>query len=137
LLNLDSELSGRGENKDDGTIARSQERLGVDVNDSRKTVSERLSGARLGNTDNVATGEGHGPSLRLNGSRSRETLRLDLVHDISREAGFVEVLDRFGDVTAVDADSMIFPELLDLGGRADSDVGVLLVEVLLELGHGA
>ncbi len=98
LLNLNSQLSCRGQHKDNGTIARCEKGLGVDVNNGGKAVRKCLSGACLGNTDNIATGKSHRPTLGLNGGRGREALGLDLIHDISGETSFVESLDGFGDV---------------------------------------
>lgn len=136
LLDLDSELSSRGENKHDWTIARSQKRLGVDVDDSGETVGEGLSGARLSNADDIATRKGHGPSLGLDSSRSREALCLHFVDDVARESSLIKGLDRLGNVASVDAHSMVLAELLHLSGRAVGDVGVLFVEMLLEFGQG-
>lgn len=137
LLNLDGQLAGRGENKDDRTIAGSEERLSVDVNDGGKAVGERLSRTGLGNTDDIATGEGHGPTLGLNGGRSREALSLDLIHNVARETSLVESLNGLGNIVAEDGNRMIGAELVDLGSRAVGNVGVLLVEGLLELGESA
>jgi hypothetical protein len=137
LLNLDSQLTGRGEDKDDRTIAGSEERLSVDVNDGGKAVGESLSGTSFGNTDDIATGKGHGPTLGLNGGRSRETLSLDLIHNVTRETSLVEGLDRLGDVVTEDGNRVVGAELVNLGRRAVGDAGVLLVEGLLELGKSA
>jgi hypothetical protein len=63
LLNLHSKLSSWGENKNNRAVSRSKERLGVDMDDRGEAVSERLSGASLGNTDNITTGERHRPTL--------------------------------------------------------------------------
>lgn len=43
LLNLDSQLTGGREDKDDRSIAGGEERLGVDVDDGGKTVSQGFS----------------------------------------------------------------------------------------------
>lgn len=136
LLNLNSELTSGGEDEDDGSIARGQQRLGVDVNDGRQTVRKGLAGARLGNTDDVATGESHGPALGLNGGRSREALCLDLVNDVAGEVGLVEGLDGLGDVGAGNGHLVLLAEGVDLSRAASGNIGVLLVERLLELGHG-
>lgn len=137
LLNLDSQLTGRSEDKDDRTIAGSEERLSVDVNDGGKAVGERLSGTGLGNTDDIATRKSHGPALRLNGGRSRETLGLDLVHNVTRETSLVEGLDRLGNVVTEDGNGVVCAELVDLSRRAVGDARMLLVEGLLELGKSA
>lgn len=114
LLNLDRELTGRGEDQDNGAIAGGQQRLGVDVDDGGKAVGKRLSGTSLGNTDDVATGESHGPTLGLNGSRSGEALSLDLVHDISGETSLVEGLDGLGDIVAGNGNLVLATEGLDI-----------------------
>jgi hypothetical protein len=137
LLNLNSKLTGRSEDEDNGTIARSEERLGVDVDDGGKTVCEGLSGTSLGNTNNIATGESHGPTLRLNGGRSREALSLDLIHDISGEASLVKGLNGAGDILASNGHLVLAAEGFHISIRSARNVGVLLVEGLLELGEGA
>jgi hypothetical protein len=83
LLNLNSQLTGRSKDQDDRSISGGEKRLGVDVNDGGKTVSQGLSGSGLGNTDDIATRKGHRPTLRLNGSRGREALCLNLVHNVA------------------------------------------------------
>lgn len=136
LLNLDSELTGGSEDEDDRAVAGREERLRVDVNNSGKTVAKSLAGTGLGNTDNIATRESHGPALRLNGSGLSEALGLDLVHDVSREASLVEGLNRPGNVVTGEGHVVVGAELVDIRLRACSDGRVLLVERLLELGHG-
>ncbi|GJC80973.1 hypothetical protein ColLi_03810 [Colletotrichum liriopes] len=135
LLNLDRELTGGSEDQDNRAVAGGQQRLGVDVNNGGQAVGEGLSGTRLGNTDNVATGKSHGPALGLNGGRSREALGLDLVHDISGESSLVEGLDGLGDIVASNGDLVLATEGLDLSRAAVGDLLVLLVERLLEFGH--
>ncbi len=136
LLDLDGKLTSRGENQNDGAVARGEKGLRVDVDNSGETVCESLSGASLGNTDDVASREGHGPSLRLDGGRGRESLSLHLVHDVAREAGFVEGLDGLGNLGAGDGDVVVPSELVDLSRGAVGDRRVLLVEGLFEFGHG-
>lgn len=136
-LDLDSKLTGGSENEDDGAVTGSKERLGVDVDDGRKTVGEGLSRTSLGDADNVASGESHGPALGLNGRGLLEALGLDLVHDITRETSLVECGDGLGNVGAVNGHLVLLAEFVDLLLGAGSDVGVLLVERLLELGKGA
>lgn len=102
LLNLDSKLTSGGEDQDDRAVTRGEQRLSVDVDDSRKTVGKRLSGTSLGNTNNVATRESHGPTLSLNSSGLCETLSLDLVHHVGWEASLVESCDGLGDVLTLD-----------------------------------
>lgn len=137
LLNLDSQLTGGCEDEDNGSVTGCEERLGVDVHDSGKAVTECLSGTSLGNTDDVATRESHGPALGLDGGGLSETSGLDLVHDVSRETSLVEGLDGPGDVGAGEGHGVVGTELVDIGLRTGSDGGVLLVEGLLELGEGA
>ena len=55
LLNLDSQLSGRRQNEDDGPIAGLQVRLRVDVHDRRQQERQRLAGTRLRDADEVPT----------------------------------------------------------------------------------
>jgi hypothetical protein len=136
LLNLDSKLTGGSEDQDDRTIARGEEGLGVDVDDGRKAVGEGLSGTGLGNTDDITTRKSHGPTLGLNGGRGRETLGLDLIHDISGETSLVEGLDGLGDVAAGNRHLVLATEGFNLGVGSARDVFVLLVERLLELGQG-
>lgn len=137
LLNLDSELTSGSKDEDDGTVTGRKKRLGVDVDDSGKTVAKRLSGTGLGNTDNIATGEGHGPALRLNGSGLGEALSLDLVHNVARETSLVESLNGPGDVVSGEGHAVVRTELVDVGLGARGHSRVLLVERLLELGEGA
>jgi hypothetical protein len=105
------------------------------VDDSRKAVGERLSGTRLGDTDNVATRESHGPALGLDSGGLCEALGLDLVHDVRREAGLVEGGDGLGDVLTLDRHLVLLAVFGNLRGCARGDCGILLVEGLLELGH--
>jgi len=133
LLNLDGKFTRRGQHENDGAISGCEQGLGVNVHDGRETVGQRLARAGLGDTDDITTGEGHGPALRLDRSGRRETLGLDLVHNVARKTGLVERLDRLGDITARDGDSMLAAELFYLASRALSDTGMLLVERLLEL----
>lgn len=136
LLNLYSKFTGRGKDKDDGTITLGQERLGVDVDNGRKTVGKCLAGTCLGNTDHITTRQCHGPALRLNGGRGREALGLHFVDDITGKASLVEGLDGLGNVVAVDSHGVVLSELVNLCCRASRNLGVLLVEGLLETGHG-
>jgi hypothetical protein len=135
-LNLDSELTGGGEDEDDGTVTGREERLGVDVDDRRKTVGEGLSGTGLGNTSDIATGESHGPALALNGGGVGEALGLDLVDHVAGETSLVEGLDGLGDVLSLDGDLVKLAESIDILLGALGNGRCLLVEGLLELGEG-
>ena len=135
-LNLDSEFTSGGEDKDDGTVTGREERLGVDVDDRGKTVGEGLSGTGLGNTSDVATRESHGPALALNGGRVGKALGLDLVDHVARETSLVEGLNGLGDVLALDGNLVSLAECVDFFLGALGDGGCLLVEGLLELGEG-
>lgn len=135
LLNLNSKFSGRSENKNDRTITRGKERLGVDVDDGGQTVSKCLAGTSLGNTDDIATGKSHGPTLGLNGRGGREALRLDLVHNVAGEASLVKGLDGSGNVATSNGHLVLCAESIDIGLRAVLNLAVDLVEILLELGH--
>ena len=137
LLNLDSEFTSGGENKNDRSIAGSKKGLGVDVNNRGKAVCQGLSGTGLSDTDDITSGESHGPALGLNGSRRGEALGLDLIHHVAGESGLVESLDRLGDVGSGNGHGVFLTELLNLGGATAGNVRVLLIERLLELGHGA
>lgn len=86
------------------------------MDDSRKTVGERLSGTSLGNTDNVATREGHGPTLSLDSSGLCETLSLDFVHDVGWETSLVEGCDGLRDVLALDGHLVLLAVFGNLSG---------------------
>jgi len=137
LLNLDSQLTGGSKDEDDGTIAGCEKRLGVDVDDSGETVTKSLSGTSLSDTNDVATREGHGPALGLNGSGLGEASGLDLVENVGGESSLVESLDGPGNVGTSKGHVVVGAELVDLGLGASSDGRVLLVERLLELGQSA
>jgi hypothetical protein len=132
-LNLDGQLTGRSKDEDDGAVARSKERLGVNVDNGGKTVGQGLSGTRLGDTDDIATGEGHRPTLGLNGGGTLETLSLDLTEHILRKTSLVEGLNGAGDVAALHRHLVLLAEFVDIALRAVGDIRVLLVERLLEL----
>ena len=137
LLNLNSQLTGRGEDENDRAVTGGQEGLSVDVDDGRKTVRKSLAGTGLGNTDDIASRERHWPALRLNGGRGRETLSLDLIHNVARETSLVKGLDGLGNIAAGNSNGVVPTELVHLSLRTVGDTGVLLVEGLLELGEGA
>ena len=135
LLNLDSKFTCGSEDENDRTIARSEERLGVDVDDGGKTVGEGLSGTSFSNTNNIATRESHGPTLRLNSSRLCEALSLDLVHNVGWETSLIEGCDWLGNVCALDSHLVLLAVFGNLSLGARGDCGILLVERLFELGH--
>jgi hypothetical protein len=60
-------------------------------------------------------------------------LSLYLIHDVSRESSLVKCLDRLGNLAAGNRDGVVSSELVDLGLRSLSHLGMLLVERLLEL----
>lgn len=62
---------------------------------------------------------------------------LDLVHDISGEASLVEGLNGAGDILASNGHLVLAAEGFHINIRSARNVGVLLVEGLLELGEGA
>lgn len=113
-LDLNCKLTSRGEDKNDRSVARRKERLGVDVDDRRKAVSQGLSGTSLGNTDNIATRESHGPALGLDRGRGRETLSLDFRQDVLREAGFIKGLNGTRDIPSVDRHLMLLAIVLNV-----------------------
>lgn len=135
-LNLNSEFTSGSEDEDDRTVTRRKEGLSVDVDDRGKTVGQSLSRTGLGNTDDIATRKGHGPTLGLNGGGVGKALGLDLVDHVSRETSLVEGLNGLRDVLAGDSDLVSLAELVDFGLRALGNGGGLLVEGLLELGKG-
>jgi hypothetical protein len=134
-LNLDSQLTSGSQDEDNRAVTRSKERLGVDVHNSGKTVAQSLSGTSLGNTDNITSGEGHGPTLGLNSSGLLEALSLDLREDVLGEASLIESLNGAGDIGTLDGHDLLLAESLDILFRALGNIGVLLVERLLELGE--
>jgi hypothetical protein len=136
-LNLDSQLTSGSQNKNNRTIAGGEERLSVDVNDGGETVTQSLSGTSLGNTDDVTARQSHGPALGLNSSRSIKALGLDLRQNVGGETSLVESLDGTGHVVTLNSHLLLLAEGLDLFLRALRNIRVLLVERLLELGHGA
>lgn len=81
------------------------------MNNGRKTVCEGLARARLGNTNDVASGQSHGPALGLNGCGAVEALCLDLAHNVWGETGLVEGCNGSGDVLALDGDLLLLAEL--------------------------
>lgn len=135
-LNLNSKLTSRGKDKDNRSVTRSKKRLGVDMDDRGKTISKGLSGASLGDTDDIATSEGHRPALSLDRSWVGEALRLDLGQDILRETGFVESLNRTRDVSSLDGHLMLLAVFINLAVRAAGNIRVFLIEGLLKLGQG-
>ena len=136
LLDLDSKLTSGSKHQNDGTVARSQKRLGIDVDDRGQTIRKCLSGTSLSNTDDITTRESHGPTLRLNSGGGGETLCLDFVHNVTGETSLVKSLNRLGNVASSNRHRVLVAELADLRIRAVGDFGMLLVERLLELGEG-
>jgi hypothetical protein len=127
-LDLNSKLTSRSEDEDNGTIARSEERLSVDVNNGRETVGEGLSGTSFGDTDDISTRKRHRPTLRLDGGRTVEALSLDLAQDILGETGLVESFDGTRHVASLYSHLVLLAELLNLALRASGNIGMLLVE---------
>jgi hypothetical protein len=68
-------------------MRRTQVRLRVDVHDGRQQVCERLARAGLGEADQVAPLQRHGPALRLDGRRLAEARAYDLRQDVLCAAG--------------------------------------------------
>jgi hypothetical protein len=127
-LDLNSKLTSRSEDEDNGTIARSEERLSVDVNNGRETVGESLSGTSLGDTDDIATRKRHRPTLRLDGSGTLEAFSLDLTQDVLGEPGLVEILDGTRHIASLHSHLVLLAEFLDLALRASGNIGMLLIE---------
>jgi hypothetical protein len=136
-LNLNSQLTGGSQDKNNRAITRSQQGLGVDVDNSGQTVRQSLSGTGLSNTDDIASREGHGPALGLDRGGLVKALSLDLRQNVLGETGLVEGFDGARDALTLNGHLVGLAELLHLLFRAGSDILVLLVEGLLELGEGA
>ena len=56
-----------GQQTNNGAIATCEVGLVVDVHNGGQDERERLAGACLGNTNDVASAQRHGPALRLDG----------------------------------------------------------------------
>jgi hypothetical protein len=110
------------------TITWGKQGLGVDVDDSRQTVSQGLSGSSFSNTNDIASGKSHRPTLRLDGSRTVETLSLDLRQDVLRKTCLIESGDRTRNVPSLNGHLLLLAELVDISLRTSRDIGVLLVE---------
>lgn len=134
-LDLDGELSGGGQDQNNGSVAVGEHGLGVDVHNGGETVGKGLSGTGGRNTNHISTSEGHGPSLALNGSGLVETLLLDLLEDVGGESGLVEVSHGLGDTVTEKSHLVLLSELGNLLVGSGSHGLVLLVEVLLKLGQ--
>lgn len=101
-LDLNSELSGRSKDKNNRTVTRGKEGLGVDVDHCRKAERDGLTRTSLGNGDKVTTGQGHRPSLALDRRRSSEAHSSDLGHDVVGETGLLKGGDGSRHVLALD-----------------------------------
>ena len=84
-LDLASKLTRRGNDRDDGTIARAQVRLRIDMHDAGQQESERFPGARARDADHIAPAERQRPALRLDGRRLREAGLAHLLEHILGE----------------------------------------------------
>jgi len=103
------------------------------VNDGRKKVAEGFAGTGLGDGNKVASGQGDGPTLRLNGGRGRIVLSLDFFHHVIRHSSLLEAGDRVGHVLALDdGDLFLEPVLLDGARVSVDDVRVWVVEMFLK-----
>jgi len=134
-LNLDSQFTSGSQDEDNGAVTRSKERLSVDVHNGGKTVTQSLSGTSLGNTDDITTGEGHGPALGLDSSGLLETLSFDLRENVLGEASLIESLNGTGNVGTLNSHGLLLAEGQNIFFRALANIGVLLIERLLELGE--
>ena len=135
-LDLDRKLTGGGKDEDDGAITGREQRLGIDVDDSGETVTQGLSGTSLSDTDDIATGECHGPALRLDSGGALKALLLDFAQHILREASLIEGLDGTRNVSSLHRTLVLLAEFIHIALAAVGDIGVFLVERLLELGKG-
>lgn len=101
-LDLDSQLSGWCEDEDDWAVSWGEQWLCVDVNHGGKSESDGLSGTSLSDSDNVSSGQSHGPGLTLNSGRSSEAGGSDLSENVVGETSLVEGGDRPGNVLTLD-----------------------------------
>ena len=127
-LDLDGQLSSRREDQDDGSVTGSEQGLSVDVNHGGQGERDGLSGTSLGDSDEITSRQGHGPSLTLNGRGSGETGSLDLSQDVVGESGLVEAGDGSRDVLSLDEHLLFGSESLDLTVGSSRDTSVLNVE---------
>ena len=134
-LNLNGQLTSGSKDEDNRAIARREEGLSIDVDNGGETVAQGLSGTSLGNTDDITTGEGHGPTLSLDSGGAVKALCLDLREDVLGETGLVESLNGAGNVVTLNGHDLGLAEGINLLLSARSNVGVLLVEGLFELGE--
>ncbi|KAI3481231.1 hypothetical protein L1887_56447 [Cichorium endivia] len=132
-LDLVGELTRGGQDEGDGTIAGLEEGLSVDVNHGGEGKADGLTRTGLGDGDEVATAERHGPGLRLDGRRLREAHLLDFGKDVVREASLVERGDGLGDVLTLDGHLLGGAVVLHLAVGAGGDARIFDVEVLLEV----
>lgn len=72
---------------------------------SRKGKGDCLSGTSLGNGDDVATAQSHGPRLTLNSSGRGESLGADGRHHVFGEVNFIEGGNGTGNVAALDLEN--------------------------------
>ena len=79
----------------------------------RQGEGNSLARTGLGDGDDVAAGECHGPGLALDGGRVGETLGADGGHDVLREADLVEGGDGTRDVAALDLHLLSAAEVLN------------------------
>jgi len=135
-LCLNSKLTGRSENEDNGSVTWRKERLGVDVDHSGESERDGLSRTSLGDSDHVSSRESHGPGLALDGGWSGETECADFRHDILWETGFLKASDGARDVASLAVHLLLGSELGDFGVGSSSDSPVFDVKVFLKLGKG-
>jgi hypothetical protein len=72
-LGLHSEFSSGSKDKDNGTVTGLKKGLSVDVNHGWECERDGFTGTGFRDGDKVSSGQGHGPSLTLNGGRLGET----------------------------------------------------------------
>ena len=133
-MDLRRELACRGEDEDDGALARVEVGLGVDVDDGGEEERQGLAASRLRDGDDVAPGEGGGPGLRLNRGGGGETRARKLRGDVRGEGSLLERVRGFRGIAAGDGDVVSRAEGFHVSEWASRHRGVLEVEVLLE--HG-
>lgn len=80
----------------------------VDMQHGWQCKSDRFSGPGLRDCNEVATAEGHRPSLTLDWCGFFETLLLNGAHQIAGESNFIKVRDGAWNVSALHLERKIF-----------------------------
>jgi hypothetical protein len=86
---------------------RTKEGLRVDVHDGGQQIRKRLARTRLGDADEVAPEQRHGPPLRLNGRGFLEASAFHLIKNIAWKRRLVEAGARLRHVVSFDRDLLL------------------------------